>query len=147
VKSRHRAREIALQVLYQFDLATHSTGQPAPQGRVLSASLIYHFDHFAVPDTLRAFVGQLVVGTLENIPAVDTTLEKHAAHWKIARMSSIDRSLLRMAIYEMLHIKDVPHSVVIDEAVELAKQFGTSESPAFINGILDSIKTEAEQPA
>lgn len=145
MKSRHRAREIALQVLYQHDLAAHSAGQALPNPPELARQLNYHFDHFSVPEPLRAFISQLVTGTLQEATQLDSVLEKHASNWKVARMSSVDRSLLRMATYEMLHIKDVPHSVIIDEAIELAKEFGTSESPSFINGILDSIKNGSKE--
>jgi N utilization substance protein B len=141
MKSRHHAREVALQILYQFDLATHSANQLPPQGLELTARLRYHFEHFAVPEGLREFGGQLVAGTLAHLADLDPLIEKNASNWKVARMSSVDRSLLRMAVYEMAIFRETPHSVVIDEAIELAKQFGTSETPAFINGILDSIKT------
>ena len=109
-------------------------------GRELIADLRYHFDHFTVPEPLREFAAQLVAGTLDKVASIDELLEKHASNWKVARMSSVDRSLLRMAVYEMVHITEVPHSVVIDEAIELAKQFGTSETPSFINGVLDGIR-------
>jgi transcription antitermination protein NusB len=141
IKSRHHAREIALQILYQYDLT------PPPessQDQALISELTQHYSHFHVPVELQEFVGQLVVGTLKNIKDLDLLLEKHASHWKIPRMSVIDRSLLRMAIYEMVHLLDTPPSVVIDEAIELAKQFGTSESPAFINGILDGIRVSVK---
>lgn len=141
MKPRHRAREIALQILYQYDLAAHSAGQILPTGQALISGLQSHFEHFSVPDPLREFVGTLVAGTLTKATTLDETIEKHASNWKVARMSSIDRSLLRMAVYEMIHVDDVPDPVVIDEAIELAKQFGTSETPGFINGILDSIKS------
>jgi N utilization substance protein B len=147
MKSRHRAREISLQILYQYDLATHSTGQPAPQGQDLVRSLVVHYDHFVVPETLREFVGQLVAGTLARIRELDQMLEKHMTNWKVGRMSSVDRSLLRMSTYEMLYINQVPHSIIIDEAIELAKDFGTSETPAFINGVLDSVKASQQKPA
>jgi N utilization substance protein B len=142
MKSRHRAREVALQILYQYDLAFHSSQQAPPQGQRLVFDLRYHFDHFSVPENLREFASQLVSGTLHEVSTIDALLESNTSNWKVARMSSVDRSLLRMAVYEMLRIVDVPHSVVIDEAIELAKQFGTSETPAFINGILDSIRTK-----
>ncbi len=145
MKSRHRAREIALQILYQYDLATHSTGQLPPKGQNLATHLSHHFNHFNVPDTIREFAGQLVTGTLTEVPTLDALLEKHTANWSVARMSSVDRSLLRMATYEIVHCTDVPTPVIIDEAIELAKQFGTSETPAFINGILDSIKSARKQ--
>jgi N utilization substance protein B len=141
MKPRHRAREIALQILYQYDLAAQPAGQALPEGQALVSGLKNHFEHFSIPEPLREFVGTLVAGTLTQMPSLDQTIEKHASHWKVARMSSIDRSLLRMAVYEMVHVNEVPDPVVIDEAVELAKQFGSSETPGFINGILDSIKS------
>jgi N utilization substance protein B len=147
MKSRHRAREIALQILYQYDLTAHSSGLPTPDGQALIQSLRYHYDHFAVPDPLREFVGQLVAGTLSKMVELDPLLEKHAANWKVARMSSVDRSLLRMAVYEMNYLNEVPHSIVIDEAIELAKQFGTSDTPSFINGVLDSIRSASQKQA
>jgi N utilization substance protein B len=144
MKSRHRAREIALQMLYQYD--SQAPGLTRPQGSKLSADLVYHFDHFNIPEGLREFISQLVAGTLQEMGTLDGLLEKHASNWKVARMSSVDRSVLRMAIYEMIHIKETPHTVVIDEAIELAKGFGTSESPSFINGILDSIRMSLSAP-
>ena len=140
MKSRHKAREIALQILYQYDLTAFSGEKTPPQGRDLISDLQHHYEHFTVPDTLREFVGQLVAGTLSELEKIDELLKTHAANWKVPRMSSVDRSLLRMATYEMVFLKEVPESVVIDEAIELAKDFGTAETPAFINGILDSIK-------
>jgi N utilization substance protein B len=140
MKSRHRSREIALQILYQYDLNSAAKSQATPSPKELIEHLKYHYDHFAVPEPLREFIGQIVAGTLNHLTEIDSLLEKQAAHWKVARMGSVDRSLLRMAAYEMLYLKETPTSVVIDEAVELAKQFGTSDTPAFINGILDGIK-------
>lgn len=142
MKSRHQAREVALQILYKYDLATHSVGQNAPQGYDLTRSLKHHFEHFGVHESIRGFIGQLVAGTLERVKDLDPLVERYASNWKVSRMSSVDRSLLRMAVYEMIHLKDTPASVVIDEAIELAKEFGTSDTPAFINGVLDSIKND-----
>lgn len=155
MKSRHRAREIALQFLYQHDLATHSESKevikPATPGSLdlnrVRRDLSLHLQHFIVPDTLHEFIAFLVCGTLAKLSELDQLLEKHASHWKVARMSSVDRCVLRMAAFEMKNSPDatgatpaVPASVVIDEAIELAKEFGTADSPAFINGILDSIR-------
>jgi transcription antitermination protein NusB len=140
MKSRHRAREIALQILYRFDSST-------PNAQQIIQDLKFHFEHFQVHDAMREFIAQLVTGTVHHITALDTVLEKHAVNWKVSRMSSVDRSLLRMAVYEMLYMKDdVAPSIVIDEAIELAKQFGTSDTPAFVNGILDSIKAKEVPP-
>ena len=133
--SRHRAREVALQILYQFAVE----GKVIPQGTALATELSRHFDHFQIAEPLREFAAQLVAGTLTSRMTLDERLEKVAANWKISRMSFIDRNLLRMAMYEMGNFKEIPRTVTINEAVELAKQFGTSDSPAFVNGILDSL--------
>jgi len=139
--ARHRAREVALQILYRYDTAV-SAGQAdaIPQGIALASDLTRHFDHFQVPADLRTFASELVAGTLTEIPAIDALIESQTKNWKIARMASIDRSLLRMAIYEMRHFSDIPRSVTINEAVELAKEFGSADTAAFVNGILDSIR-------
>lgn len=140
MKSRHKAREVALQILYRYDVALQSTGTPAPEGADLSKDLVRHFDHFQVDDGLREFAALLVAGTLQNVAELDQLLEKHVSNWKISRLSAVDRSLLRMAAFELKNVPETPSTVVIDEAVELAKQFGTEDTPAFVNGILDSLK-------
>ena len=188
MKSRHRSREIALQILYQNDLTNIAPPKLAavqgaiikrspirpvtllPSGEDTSSSPLHagptssgstlsgpvglvgqaaqdtiailqrHFKHFNVAEDLREFIAQLVTGTLAHRDEIDALLEKKAAHWKVSRMSSVDRSILRLASYELLFLKETPVSVVIDEAIELAKQFGTAETAPFINGILDSLK-------
>lgn len=139
MNARHRAREVALQILYRYDTAS-TQGVAPPRDLALADDLTRHFDHFKVPENLRKFAAELVAGTLAQMSLLDSLLEKHAKNWKISRMSSIDRTLLRMASYEMLHFPDVPVSVTIDEAIELGKQFGTSETSGFVNGILDAIR-------
>ncbi len=139
MKPRHQAREVALQILYRYDVAAAGGIQP-PQGKDLADDLVRHFEHFKVPQELRGFAAQLVSGTLIQLPVLDATVEKHASNWKVSRMNVIDRSLLRMAAYEMLHLPETPETVTIDEAIELAKQFGNADSPSFANGILDAIK-------
>ena len=133
--SRHQAREVALQILYRYDI-DHAGAAPVE----LIDELNGHFDHFKVPDELRGFAAELVAGSVRERAQLDELIEAHASNWKITRMSYVDRNLLRMAICELRRFPDTPPSVVIDEAIELAKQFGTAESPAFINGILDAVK-------
>lgn len=139
---RHRAREIALQVLYRFDGSSSVNLADLPEGIALAKEVQQHFDHFGVDDSLRGFAAELVVGTLGKIAELDPLIEKHTAHWKITRMAQLDRSLLRMATYELMNSGTVSAAVVIDEAVELAKQFCTAETAAFTNGILDAIKKD-----
>ncbi len=144
MSTRHRAREIALQILYRYDVSAQAGGMDAPRDTKLIEDLNGHFEHFQTPENIRSFTAELVSGTLRDRAALDEMLEKHAANWRVSRMGLIDRNLLRMATYEMLHFPDIPATVTIDEAIELSKQFGTQESPSFINGILDAIKTERE---
>jgi len=144
MSTRHRAREVALQILYRYDVALQTHGTPLPQGSDLARELGQHFEHFKVPSGLREFAAQLVAGTLTEQTELDKLLETHAANWKVSRMGYVDRALLRMATYELTHVKETPATVVIDEAIELGKQFGTSETPPFVNGILDSIRKTCE---
>lgn len=144
MKSRHRAREVALQILYRYDVAQQTHGTPAPQGTELLNELTHHFKHFDVPDGVHEFTTRLVAGTLSQLSVLDALLEKHVSNWRIARLGYVDRSLLRMAAYELTQIKDTPSSVVIDEAIELGKQFGTEDTPSFVNGVLDTLRKDAE---
>lgn len=146
MKSRHRAREIALQILYRYDVALQTDRAPIPQGVELARDLARHFDHFFVPEGLREFAARLVAGTVGQTPALDELIEKHASHWKIARMGYVDRALLRMATHELKDMTETPASVVIDEAIVLGKQFGNEDTPAFVNGILDAIRKSLPSP-
>jgi N utilization substance protein B len=138
MKSRHRARECALQILYRYDVAAQATGIEPPTGAALAEDLSKHFDHFQIAEPQREFAAALVVGTLSQREVLDEQIEAHATHWKVSRMGVVDRNLLRMGLYELKNFPDIPALVTLDEAIELAKQFGTSESPAFVNAILDS---------
>lgn len=138
--SRHHAREIGLQILYRYDLNQTQGTDIIPSGLALADDLKRHFEHFQVSEGVREFSAELVAGTLNNSTELDLEIEKYATNWKISRMALIDRNLLRMAMFEMIHFKDIPPSVTIDEAVELAKQFGTADTSSFVNAILDSFR-------
>ncbi len=116
--------------------------QTAPKATPLdvASDLRAHFDHFQVASGVREFAAELVAGTISKTPELDLEIEKFANNWKVPRMATIDRNILRMSIYEMTQMKDIPNSVTIDEAVELSKQFGTAETAPFVNAILDSIR-------
>jgi N utilization substance protein B len=145
---RHHARETALQILYRYDVDAHASGVTPPAGPALAEDLARHFEHFQVTPALREFAARLVAGTLQSLSELDGLIEKHAVNWKVSRMGFIDRNIMRMSLYEMANFPEIPAAVTIDEAVELAKQFGTAETPAFINGILDSVRqARTAQPA
>jgi N utilization substance protein B len=82
--------------------------------------------------------------TVEHVEEIDALIQRHAEHWRLDRMATVDRNLLRLATQEFIYDKETPKSVVINEAIEIARRFSSQESPQFINGILDSIKKELE---
>ena len=140
--SRRQAREAAFQILYRMD------GQPAELEQWLSdpsrmaRELATHFAHFLVPEAQREFAAELAAGALRDRQKIDDLIQASQTEWKLSRMAAVDRNLLRLAVFELTRFEDSPPSVTINEAVELAKQFGEAESPAFINGVLDQVARE-----
>ncbi len=132
VSGRSRAREAALQVLYQHDLL--SEGLSEEERRAFLG------ERLAEP-RLRAFAEQLVCGVLERQREIDALLQRVAQNWQLKRMAVVDRNALRLGAWEMLY-SDTPPKVAIDEAIELAKRFGGKQSGAFVNGILDTLLRE-----
>jgi len=137
MKKRTRARELALQFLYQLDL----------RGPELLGEAKSFFRSEEDDKTAREFAAQLVAGVAEHREALDEVIRSVAQNWEITRMAVIDRNVLRMAAYELYHCPDVPPKVAINEAIELGKRFSTQNSGAFINGILDKIKDRARSGA
>ncbi|GAW94168.1 transcription antitermination factor NusB [Calderihabitans maritimus] len=128
--SRRVAREKALQILFQIDV-----GRANPE-----FATEYILEESTLEEQDAAFTRQVVKGTLENISTIDELIESHSQDWDLARLANVDRNILRLGVYELLYRDDIPPSVSINEAVELAKIFGTEESSKFVNGILDAIK-------
>jgi N utilization substance protein B len=127
---RRRSREYALQILFQLDLT----------GAEISDKIFSEFwEGNDEEDEVREFTGSIVKTTCENLAVIDEAIKKAAEHWVIDRMAVIDRNILRAATCELLFRPDIPSSVVIDEALEIAKKYSTEDSAPFINGILDKI--------
>jgi len=139
VGTRRHGRELALQALYQLDVL--GTDAAAPAGDL--------WRHFGEPEEAarsaesRAFAAELVDGVVAMRPRLDELIAASAAHWRLERLSQIDRNILRLGAYEIVGRVDVPTSVAIDEAIEIAKRFGSEDSPTFVNGVLDHIATLA----
>jgi len=133
MRKRTRGRELALQLLYMVD----ARGDEALLG-------VDDFLKLEAPDETEAhdFARQLLSGTLDKQEEIDSAISAAAQNWHLRRMALVDRNILRMAVYEMLHLKDIPAKVSINEAIELGKRFSTQQSGAFINGILDRIRRE-----
>ena len=134
--ARHRSRQRALQVLYQWDM----TKQPVEQAISSFYDTLYSEEEKT--DSGRdEFMEELARGASEMAPDIDHRIAEKSAHWKIERMPIVDRNILRLGIYEMSR-QDTPAAVVIDEALELARQFSGEDSVAFINGVLDAVHKE-----
>jgi N utilization substance protein B len=124
---RRRARELALQLLYQHehtgaDLDTMQTD----------------FDEWtSASKEVREFADYLLRGTLNDLDLLDEELSRQTAHWRLERLAAVDRNILRLAMFELINQPDTPPAVVIDEAIEIAKKFGAEESGRFVNGVLD----------
>jgi N utilization substance protein B len=127
---RHRAREVALTLLYQFEI------RPEDPGLALAA---YAAEH-PLPGEVRGYAGTLVRGVLAERAALDQAIAAQAEHWSLSRIALVDRNILRIGAYELLCCPDVPPKVAINEAVELAKAYGGEDSGRFVNGILDKLK-------
>ncbi len=131
---RRKAREYALQLLFQLDIRKEKP----------SVTLFKRFWTDEDPDEeVRAFAEEIVKGTFKHLRAINAKVLACARNWTLDRMAVIDRNVLRLATYEILYRMDIPPSVTINEAIELAKKYGTDESGAFVNGILDSVARAA----
>jgi N utilization substance protein B len=137
---------------------------PRRKGRILAVQALFAYDFTRcgirdltdfwwareeypdeIDEGIRDFATLLITGTIENLAAVDELIAKHLEHWDFKRLSHIDLAVLRISVYSFLFMKDVPASVVIDEAVDIAKDFGAEESYKFINGVLDGIRKSLEE--
>ncbi len=135
--ARHRSRRRALQVLFEWDMRKDS----------IDRAIDHYYDTLYSEESETQlkpdkFMEDLVHGTVARSPEIDKLIESRADNWRLERMAVVDRNILRLAIYELLE-QTVPAPVVIDEAIELARQFSNDESLAFINGILDAVHRES----
>ncbi len=129
MKSRTRARSVALQALYEVDVAGHNPGSVVDE-RAEAANL---------DDALREFARQIVFGILPLSPKLDDFISEHAPEWPLDQVAIIDRNILRIALWEIAVYSKTPVKVAINEAVELAKVYGSDSTPRFVNGVLGSL--------
>ncbi len=159
---RREARERAVQFLFQYDLNPPEdigaaleefwTSQRAAaiaeeKGAATWGEPVEIPPPTAEEAAVRLFAEPLIRGALQNRDEADLVIKKHAKNWELHRIAAVDRNILRLAIYEMLHRDDIPPVVSINEAVDIAKKFSTQDSGKFVNGILDKVKSELMRPA
>jgi len=135
--SRRHARETALQVLYQLDM----TGDSKDFQEIINNWA----SEFTVSEKSQEFTRQLVEGTLKHKDQIDARIATTAHEWTLDRMNTVDRNLMRLAVYEMLYGVGIPQRVILNEAIEIAKKFGGEDSARFVNGILDKLMDAGER--
>jgi N utilization substance protein B len=134
--TRRKARELTLQLLYQRELT-----------RANPEEMQANFEEWkGSSESIRRFANQLLDGVLLNLDEIDRELTAQTSHWRLDRLAAVDRNILRLAFYELLFQRDTPAAVVIDEAIEIAKRFGSGESARFVNGVLDGFLKRTGRP-
>lgn len=131
---RRLSREMTLKVLFQIDLVSTN----------IEEVLKYTLGNGKLSDEVKEFTLILVKGVMSNLSEIDKAINNHTNNWSLERITNIDRNILRMAIYEILYLKNIPKSVSINEAVELAKKYGTKSSFSFVNGVLGKIDKDVK---
>ncbi len=134
---RRKSREAVLQFLFQDDFK----GFEAGFDQDLTNRFVDFCSLYDVQKKARPYALELLEGVYVKRADVDSVIKKHASNWRLERIDLTDRNVLRIAVYEMIYCDDVPPEVAINEAVEIAKRFGTGDSPSFVNGVLDAVKT------
>jgi len=138
MRKRSRAREFALQILYQIEMTRDTPGA------ALENFWQAHSEE-NIENELKEFSGQIVNGVIANLAEIDKKISQFATNWQLERMAVVDRNILRMGSFELVFRDDIPPKVSINEAVELAKKYSGSESGKFVNAILDKVKPEKDE--
>jgi len=133
---RRKAREYALQILFQVDFT---------KKKIDSLDLEQFWHEKRCNQDIKKFTEELVQGTLDHLEEIDTLLDTVADNWILGRMAAVDRAILRFAAYELLYRRDIPSAVTINEAIEIAKKYSSSEAIAFLNGVLDRFAHEVKK--
>ena len=129
---RSKSREFAVQALYQLNITKQDVNVVLAQ-----------FQERSLPGgEADEFLRRLVLGVLENLPQLDRLIEQYSENWRLDRINTIDRNILRVALFELLYCEEIPPKVTLNEAIDLGKRFGSEDSGSFINGILDRIQNE-----
>jgi N utilization substance protein B len=128
--SRRKSREFAMQMLYQWEICGYTPAQVETS----------FFGNQRVDAEVEGFARELFEGAIGSIDQLDCLVREHAQNWRLERMAAVDRNILRVALYELLHHAETPAAAVINEALEIARRFSTGDSVEFVNGVLDGIR-------
>jgi len=133
---RRKSRALTLQLLYQYEI------RKEPPRKLLKE---FWKGQKSLDKDIRSFAESIFIGTVEQIEKIDLLISELSLHWKLSRISMVDKNILRLAIYEICFREDIPEKVTIDEAIELARQYSGDDAGSFINGILDKVLKEKER--
>jgi N utilization substance protein B len=139
IAERHRGREAAVQMLYQWEIGRLPLDEVSRVWRAMAD------EANPLPAELAAFAASLAEGVVAHVAELDPLISEAAAHWRIERMNVLDRLVMRLAVYEFLYERDTPATVIINEALELARAFSSDEAVPFVNGVLDGIRRRLER--
>jgi len=140
--SRRKGRILAFQALYFWESSSH-----APLEDLISFAWLEEEKLKNLDEGMAAFSKTLIAGTVENIDDVDKMIKRHLENWDITRLNRVDLAVLRMSAYTLMYQNEIPPSIVIDEAIGICREFGTDDSYKFVNGVLDSIRKNLQEPA
>jgi N utilization substance protein B len=138
-RPRRRAREAALQILYLWEV-----GRTQPMAAVDTFFAEHQPD---ASDAVKAYASRLALGVVADVASLDQTIESHSRHWRLERMATVDRLVLRLAVWELENELDIAPAVIINEALELTRRFSSEEAVAFVNGVLDAAAARARVAA
>jgi len=137
--SRRKGRILAFQALFFWE-SSRATGDSAPVEELIGFDWLEDEKLANLDEEIAVFSRALIAGAIENIAEIDSMITAHLENWKMARLNRVDLAILRMSVYSLLYMNDIPPSIVIDEAIGISREFGTDDSFRFINGVLDSIR-------
>ncbi|MCX7656148.1 MAG: transcription antitermination factor NusB [Treponemataceae bacterium] len=137
--SRHKARILAFQALFSWDVSRVRVEE------LLDFPWLEEEQHHKLDEGVAAFARLLIQGTLENIDAIDATIKAHLKNWDFYRVNKVDLAILRISTYALMFQRDMAPSIIIDEAIDLSREFGTDDSYKFVNGVLDSVRRSLQR--
>lgn len=145
--SRRKGRILAFQALYFWESSSNSKKQRVPLEELTGFAWLEEEKRSVLDESVAVFSRTLIAGAVENICDIDKMLKDHLENWDITRVNRVDLAILRMSCYSLMFQKDMPPSIVIDEAIGICKEFGTDDSYKFVNGVLDSIRKTLQEKA
>ncbi len=137
---RRLAREIAMQAIFQVDFISESDNSPSIPDEILSLPWAYDMYSGKIDKKIKNYAVEIIKGTTSHLRRIDSLIEEELEHWRIDRLKKVDKAVLRISVYSLVYQRELSPAVVINEAIEIVREFSGGDSPSFVNGILDAVK-------